>query len=251
MALRQLVGSALLLVGMSASLVALPASAQTTTTFTLEPGGKATINYEAFCTDFGKKFPTALQSPNAVAPAKLQGGVEHIRSNNLGADEQKALDAQYGIWQLAGATNSPQGGDIAKAVVNAGSTAPATPQGTSLLDAVKSNQVKLTLGTWAAVGNPVAIGAATDHFYGRGTLTVENTSQQALTLYMPVGTLFPPNTAGDQTMAAYSTDVQVSNPQPARLPQTAEGSSPLPLVALVALGLVALAGGFALRRTAR
>ena len=205
-------------------------SAQAAQSFTLQPGGKATITYEAYCTDFGLKFPTTLQAPNAVAEDKVRGALAYIQSNNISADENKALEAQYGIWQLRGATGSPAGGDVAKAVVNAGNTPPATPQGTSVLDAVKAGQVKLTLGTWGPLGNKVPIGNASDNFYGRGELTIENTSQQALTLYMPVGTLFPPNTAGEQTMAAYTTNVQASNPQqnqqnqPGQLPNTADGT---------------------------
>jgi len=95
-----------------------------------------------------------------------------------------------------------------------------------VLDAINGGQVKLTLGTWGPIGNKVPIGNASDNFNGRGELTIENTSQQALTLYMPVGTLFPPNTAGEQAMAAYPTNVQVNDPQqnqPGQLPNTADG----------------------------
>lgn len=204
------------------------AFAQTSQGFTLQPGGKATITYEAYCTDFGLKFPTTLQAPNAVAEDKVRGALAYIQSNNISADENKALEAQYGIWQLRGATGSPAGGDVAKAVVTAGNTTPANPQGTSVLEAVKAGQVKLTLGTWAPIGNKVAIGNATDNFYGRGNLTIENTSNQAITLYMPVGMLFPPNVAGEQTMAAYASNVQVNNPQqsqPQQLPTTADGDA--------------------------
>jgi hypothetical protein len=199
------------------------ALAQTTPTqtFTLQPGGRATVTYEAYCTDFGQKFPTTLQAPNAVAEDNVRGALAYIQQNNLSADENQALEAQYAIWQLRGAAGSPAGGDTAKAVVAAASTAPTNPQGTSVLDAVQSGQVRLTLGAWSPIGQPVAIGSATDNFYGRGELTLENTSQQALTLYMPVGTLFPPATAGEQTMAAYATNVQVTNPQPTPQPTTA------------------------------
>jgi len=128
-------------------------------------------------------------------------------------------------------------------VVNAAKTAPANPQGTSLVDAAKAGQVKLTIDSWQPVGNKVPIGAATDNFYGRGHLTIENSSQQALTLYMPVGTLFPPATAGEQTMAGYATNVEVSNPQqqaPQELPRTGAGdTAPLWLLALGALLLCA------------
>ncbi len=275
-----------MVLGLFAAVSAGSAQAQAPATFTLAPGGTATITYEAFCTDFGKKFPTTLQQPNAVGTDAVRGAIAYIQTNNLGANPQQALEAQYGLWRATGTTTSPQGGDVANAVANAAQNPPANPQGVSLLDAVKNNQVRLTLGTWAPVGDQVQIGSATDNFYGRGTLTVENTSQQQLTLYMPVGTLFPPATAGEQTMAAYATKADVVNPQPtpqptaavataqptaaaatqptaaaatqptgaaggqaqrpAQLPQTSGGTHTMML--LVAFGLVLLAGAVRLLR---
>src|SRR4051794_29426224 len=84
------------LAGRSAFAQATPAS------FTLQPGGKATITFEAFCTNFGQKFPQTIQAPNAVAPDKIQAALAYIQSNNLAADPAKALEAQYAIWQLSG-----------------------------------------------------------------------------------------------------------------------------------------------------
>jgi LPXTG-motif cell wall-anchored protein len=225
----------------------------TPATFTLQPGGKATIAFDAFCTNFGQTFPQSIQAPNALAPDKIRAALVYIQNNNMAADPAKALDAQYAIWQLSGATGSPAGGADAKAIIAAAATAPATPAGTSVVDAAKANQVKVTLVSWQAIGDKVPLGSATDNFYGQGTLTVENTSQQAVTLAMPAGTLFPPVTAGEQTMAGYATNVQVSNPQttqaPQQLPQTGGGeSTPLALL----LGALLLVGaGSALRLTGR
>ena len=238
--------------------VAGSAHAQTsaTTNFTLQPGGSATVTFEAFCTNFGQKFPISIQAPNGLASNNVRGGLAYIQSNNLAADQNAALEAQYGIWQLTGATNSPTGGDQSRAVVNAGGTAPSNPDGTSVVDAAKSGQVTVTLDSWQAIGQPVAIGSTTDNFYGRGTLTIKNTSQQALTLFMPVGTLFPPATAGEQTMAGYATNVQVSNPQPAesqqapqQLPNTAGRDSMLPLAIVAVLAL--LLAGLQVRRRSK
>lgn len=120
---------------------------------------------------------------------------------------------------MSGANGSPAGGTDAKAVVAAAATAPASTQGTSVVDATKANQVKVTLASWQPIGDKVQLGSAMDNFHGRGTLTVENTSQQAVTRTMPVGTLFAPAIAGEQTMAGYATNVQVSNPQAAQAPQ--------------------------------
>lgn len=224
--------------------------------FTLQPNGTATITFEGYCTNFGQKFPTSVQAPNAVAPDKIRGALAYIQSNNISASADKALEAQYAIWQLSGATNSPAGGADAKAVVDASSSAPANPQGTSVLDAAKAGQVTLTVASWQPIGDKVAIGAASDNFYGRGTLTVKNVSNEALTLYLPLGALFPPATAGDQTMAAYSTNTDVSNPQPAsqgtgsqpgRLPQTADGAADNSWLFLIG-GIALLGTGLVLRR---
>lgn len=221
--------------------------AQTGQSFTLQPGGKATITFEAFCLDFGQSFPQAIQPPNAVADDRVRAGLAYISSNGLAADQATALDAQYAVWQLRGATNSPAGGDRARAIISAASTPPPAPQGSSLIDAAKSGQVRVTVSSWQALGDKVQIGALTDNFYGRGALTVENISQQALTLYMPVGTLFPPSTQGAQTMVGYATDVQVSNPQPQQLPITAAGDAAAPAL-LLAGALALLAAGLGLRR---
>jgi len=76
----------------------------------------------------------------------------------------------------------------------------------------------------------------------------ENTSQQAVTLTMPAGTLFPPATAGEQTMAGYATNTQVSNPQTTSAPQqlnnTSGGTEALALLLSV---LLLLGAGSALR----
>lgn len=246
--------SVLLAIGMF-GLAGRSAFAQTTpATFTLQPGGTATITFEAFCTNFGQKFPQAIQAPNAVGADKIRAALTYIQSNNLASDPAKALEAQYAIWQLSGATGSPAGGADAKAVVAAAATAPASAQGTSVVDAVKANQVKVTLASWQPIGDKVQLGSAMDNFYGRGTLTVQNSSQQAVTLAMPAGTLFPPVTAGEQTMAGYATNVQVSNPQaaqaPGQLPNTSGGTTSLALL-LGALLLFGAGGALRLIRLAR
>lgn len=104
----------------------------------------------------------------------------------------------------------------------------------------------LTIASWVPIGDKVAILAATDNFYGRGTLVVENVSTEALTLYMPVGTLFPGSEARLQVMGGYPTAIDLDNPG---LPRT--GGTELPLLVLVVAGGVLLLGGAVLRRTLR
>ena len=227
-----------------------PVAAQSPATFTLQPGGRAVIQFEAFCTEFGKIFPTALQLPNAVAPDAARAAMSYGVAKGYTTDPAKALQLQYAVWQALGTANSPKGDATTQDVVTNGTTTPATPQGTSVLDAAKANQITLTLDSWQPIGSKVQITpTATDNFYGQGQLTITNTSQQAVTLYMPVGTLFPASDTSHQTMAGYATKVQVTNPAPQQLPKTGgeELSFLLPALALGLLTLGALTLG-ALRR---
>ena len=77
---------------------------------------------------------------------------------------------------------------------------------------------------------------------------------------MPVGALLPPANAGEQTMAAYATNTQVSNPQPTpqptaqsaqsqpqQLPNTGAGNSSASWL-LFAGGLALIAAGATLHR---
>lgn len=222
-------------------------------TFTLQPGGMATVSFEAWCNDFGAAFPDNIQLPNAVAQPEVQAALAHIMMEGYSAAAGNALEAQYGLWRVVGATNSPRGGQVAEDVVNAASsTTVQSPQGTSLLDAAQNGQVRIELTSWEAVGDPVQVGTLTDHFYGRGTLMVENASGQELTLYHPIGALFAPGAEGEQTMAGYATDIEVNNPQPqpSQLPQTSGGEAVPWQPASLAIALL-LAGGALLRYAAR
>jgi hypothetical protein len=220
------------------------AQAQSATSFTLQPGGKATITFEAFCTEFGKLFPTAIQSPDGtVAPDEVRSALVYAQNKGLTADVQQALQVQYAIWQLLGTTNSPKGDALAQDVIGQASTPVADPSGTSILDAAKSGQITMTLDLWQPIGQKVQITTtASDNFYGRGQLTVENSSQQALTLFMPVGTIFPPS-LNAQRMAAIQTDLKVTNPN---LPATGSDET-LPWAIPTLAGLLLLSGWQLLR----
>lgn len=214
--------------------------------FTLQPGGKATITFEAFCVNFGKLFPTAINGPDGtVAPDKVRAALEYAQEKGLTADSQQALQVEYAIWQLINTPNSPKGDALAQDVIAAANAATVSnPTGTSILDAAKASQVILTLDSWQPIGDKQQITTtASDHFYGRGQLTVENVSQQALTLYMPTGTVFPP-ASNAQNMAGIQTDITINNP---KLPAT--GSAPGMSLTLLLIGsLLLVAGGWVLRR---
>lgn len=216
--------------------------------FTLRPGGVATITFVAYCTEFGKFFPQTIVEPDGrVAQDQIRAVLSYIDQQGYSADEAQALEANIAIWELAGATRAPAGGDITRAVIANATTAPANPAGTSIFEAAAMRQVRIALASWAPIGDKVQILRATDHFYGQGTLTIENTSAQTLELYMPVGTLFPGNEARFQQVGGFATDVQVRNPE---LPATSGIAAP-PFVLLLSGSLVLMAGGVHLRRRMR
>ena len=209
--------------------------------FTLAPGGKATVDFESFCIDYGKKFPDQVGlPPTNVADPAVTGALNNALAKGYTASNPK--EVQYALWKARGATGAPQptsvGNEIAQNLQQ-----PAAPAGaTSIIDAIKSNQVKATAGSWQGIGEKLTINNFQDNFQGRGQLTVENTSGQSLTLYMPIGTVFPAPSAEFQSMAGYATNVAVQNPQQT-MPDTGildgDGEQLL-LYALLALNLAAI-----------
>ncbi|NJL04409.1 MAG: hypothetical protein HC911_05750 [Chloroflexaceae bacterium] len=234
-------------IGVGASAVQL-AHAQVTQPFTLEPGGTATIQIEAFCIEFGQFFPAAIRPPNGVAPDNVRAALAHIQQNALTANEADALEAQYALWELLNSPNSPPAtSSIAQGVLANATTAPATPGGTSVMEAAQQGTVRMQITAWDPVGDKVRILSATDHFFGRGTLEIENTSDQMLDLYLPIGAAFPAQEMRFQTVSGYPTSIVVNNPN---LPGT-NTDTPLPVIGLLVVTALSLLGmGYLLRRVA-
>ncbi|HYF61755.1 MAG TPA: thioester domain-containing protein [Herpetosiphonaceae bacterium] len=235
--LGRMMAVALLTVFVGAGVASAQAETAATKTFTLQPGGKATVSYEAFCLDFGKKFPGSVNAPNGVADAKIQNALYYALTK--GYQSSESLDLQYAIWELTEAQDVPQSGPVAAEIKAATAAAPALA-GTSVLDAVRDNKVKLTMNSWETIGDKVDFGVTTDNFYGKGQLTLENTSQEALTLAMPVGTIFETPDAESQNMVGYATEVQVNNPV-ATMPETGLFDDRPNLVLTLAAGYFLLA----------
>ena len=218
------------------------AHAQASSAFTVPPGGRVLVSFEAYCLDFGGAFPPTVARPNGdagLAPANVRAALNYIRSNRPG-DAAAALQAQYAIWRLMGVPGLPRGSD-------------AVAQGTPVADPANARSIidgglnrgewSLEMTAWAPIGRPAQIAAgASDHFYGAGQMIVRNNTRQQLALYMPVGTILPPSVRGHQRVAAYPTGVQV-----VRLPNTAGGE----LALAAAVGTAWLAVGVQIWRGRR
>jgi hypothetical protein len=191
------------------------------------------VSFEAYCLDFGGTFPPALAAPSAaagLAPANVRAALNYIQGHRP-ADAQAALQAQYAIWRLRGVAGLPRGTD-------------AVAQGTPVTDPASARSIidgglsrgewSLDMTAWGPIGRPVQIATgAPDYFYGAGQMIVRNNTRQQLSLYMPVGVIFPPASSGHQRMAGYPTGVQV-----VRLPNTAGGE--LALAAAVCTAWLAI-----------
>jgi hypothetical protein len=229
------------------SVVAAPSRALAQQPFTLLPGGRATISFEAYCTEFGKLFPQQILPPTGdLAPDDIRAALDYIGQNDLGADVTTALDANYAIWSLTGAQGLPAASATTQDVLDNASTAPTDPAGISIFEAADDGKVTITLGEWSPASDKVQILSAQDNFYGRGTLIVENTSTESLELFMPTGTLFPGSETRFQVMGGFAIDVDVNNPT---LPNTS--GSGMPLIWLLGLALALLTIGQLMQRPLR
>src|SRR5262245_43081484 len=80
------------------------AQAQTSAAFTVPPGGRVLISFEAFCLDYAGMFPRALATPSAssgLPPPNVRAAMNYLQGHRP-ADTAAALQAQYAIWNLQG-----------------------------------------------------------------------------------------------------------------------------------------------------
>jgi hypothetical protein len=214
------------------------AQAQSTSVFTVQPGGRVQVTFVAFCMDFNTgTFPVAIQAPNAnnnpaLAPESVQKALTYIKDKKYDADATKALEAQYALWRLLDAKNSPRGGAIAEEIIReAPKVTIQNPNGRSILETAGWNNTEWSLDTisWQPLSNPVKlVGDAYDRFYGRGQMIVKNNTNKQLSLYMPNGTvILPAGWGAHQRIIGYTTAVQV-----VVMPKTAGVNMPLVLAML-------------------
>lgn len=168
------------------------AQAQAQQTFTLAPGARAVVTFEAYCANIGLRFPQTLQPPSGLARDPIRAALDYAVASGLTDTGDEALSLQYAVWRLSGRPGTPRGDALTQQIVDAARTAPAAPQGaTSLLDAAGAGQVRIAVDAWQPLGEQTVVFGQQTFFRGSGQLTVENIAQQELTLFMPVGTIFP------------------------------------------------------------
>ncbi len=172
-------------------------------TLRIPAGQTATLRVRGLCIDFGKPFPGTSAAPNALAADQMRASLNYAISKGYFETDAGLRQAEEAMWFLSDGTWHRPDHVLGQEIVDAGKAAankPVDPAGaTSLLDALKAGTVKVNV----ALKTPPGV-VPKESFYGDGDLSMTNTSAAELNVYMPTGTIFPPNTPGDQRLVAYA-----------------------------------------------
>lgn len=175
---------------------------------TIPAGQTAVLQVRGFCLDLGKPFPTGFAAPSALASDQIRAALNYAVSKDYVSSDIRQV--QEAIWFLSnGKWNRPdhvRGQEIVDAA-QAAANRPTEPGGTSLLDAIKANNVTVTTSISPPAGTPAA-----DAAYGDGTVTIKNNGTQDVNVYLPLGTVFPPAQANEQRLAVYALAVAQAAP---------------------------------------
>ena len=183
------------------------------TSVVVPANGQATINFEAFCIEVGKDFPTTLGDPN---PERAPEAVRKVVKAAIegGQIENDKLQTQIAIWQQINGEwpydESIVDRTVAQSLIDTADTLTLSaiqPEGVPLDEAVADGTVTISSEDFQAADAPDAQ-AGDPPYYGRGTLTVVNNTAEDVTVYFPFGLVFDAPTDTEQDVVAFATDLQ-------------------------------------------
>jgi hypothetical protein len=166
---------------------------------TIAAGQSATLQVRGFCLDFGKLFPSQSNAPTGLAPDQARAALNYAVSK--GYDTSDPRQVQEAIWFLVSGEWHRDDHALGQEIVDAAKNGnmPATPGGTSLIDALQANNLIATI-TFTPGGGLTG----SDAFYGDGTLTITNNGTQDAQVYLPFGSIFPPANSAEQRLIGYA-----------------------------------------------
>jgi hypothetical protein len=212
----------------SAATLAQPLGQVTGQTLRIPAGQTARLRVRGLCIDFGKPFPGTSAAPNELAKDEMRAALNYAVSKGYFDKDDTARQAEQAMWYLSDGTWHRPDHDLAQEIVNAGKDAankPADPAGaTSILDALNAGTIKVDVSLTIPAGMDPK-----DAFYGDGDLSVTNTSNAEVNVFMPTGTIFPPNTAADQRLIGYALVAQEAptlTPAPTNTPMPTATAAP-------------------------
>jgi LPXTG-motif cell wall-anchored protein len=162
---------------------------------TVPANGTTTLTARGFCMAFGKPFPTGTMGVNGLASTKVQNALNYSIGKGYAAGN--AEQVQLAIWYLQDNTWHNQNNTVAQEIVNSSGTGTMpTANALALTDALAQKSVNISASFVAQTA---------DAFYGDGKVTITNTTNADLNVYMPIGVVFTvPNGNGQfQDLAAY------------------------------------------------
>jgi hypothetical protein len=214
---------------------------------TLAPGQTVTIPLDLWCLDYGEAFPTSIQGPTARPPDEVVKVMQTaIKKGTVTTD---IYQTQLAIWRATtGAYQdfAGKGTALAQEIFDEAQSATiaAPPPDAVLVDeAVKAGTLKDTIESFVALPVP---GVPGEPFHGQADLVIENVSTQNVKFVLLEGAVFE--------SVGGNAQVLISHQNPPTLPETGGGgwaTQGFTVVMPVAVGLMLLLAGTALRRAAR
>ena len=183
--------------------------------------GQTTLQFETYCLDFGKDFPTQIGKPLhraddavlRVLKVALEGGYT----------ESDPLQVQLAIWQVIEGKWVFDENEIphtlAGEILVAAETADVTPlqgEGIPVTQAVDEGLVTLASENFQAVDAPNAAGYEFA-YRGQGTLVITNLTNEEIRIFFPFGTVFIRGLESEQNVVAYATELTLL-PTPTAVP---------------------------------
>lgn len=213
---------------------------------TLQPGESMEINVHGFCLNYGLPFPGDVLLPTELASDPLRNAATYSLAN--GYVDDNPLDVERAIWYLFDGTRlDGQDYTLADKII---AYANSGVQPADVVDGVPHMIELVTAGSLeASVSGFVNVAPEQGSFFGSGTLTITNVSQEPQQFVVSYGTVTVDETDGDQQNML----VFPSQPAPATPTPPASGgvlpAEAMALVALAGLGLSALGIGSVRRRS--
>jgi hypothetical protein len=215
---------------------------------TLQPGETTELEVHGFCLNYGLPFPGDVLLPTELASDPLRNAAIYSLAN--GYIDSNAFDVEKAIWYLSDGTRlDGQDYTLADEIV---AYANSGVQPADVVDGVPHMVELVTAGSLeASVSSFVNVAPEQGSFFGSGTLTITNVSQQPQQFVVSYGTVTVDEIDGDQqnmlVFPSQPAPVQATPPKTGGL-LPAEGMA---LMALAGLGLVALGAGSARRRAVK
>lgn len=171
--------------------------------YTVPANGTLEVIIRGFCLDKPRHFPGAFLEPS---DHQVQDDVLKTFAFSVakGYARKQIYQTQLALWYLRDhqwfneTANPPRPRDIAQEIVRQGLTSPLREKPTdapTLIEAVQSGAIKAEVNDFHAT---------TENYEGEGTLVLTNLTDQPVTLYITVGTVFKAATEGEQRMITWA-----------------------------------------------